>query len=345
MTTFGARLHPIYLRASLHETIWGGQNLARYAGKTVPSDAKIGESWETEIDNLAINPPYQGRRLSDLVAEIGEPLLGSQTIAIFGSRFPLLAKFIDAQEKLSVQVHPGDEYAQKHENGKLGKTEAWYILHAEPGAALIHGLQRRVTREAIKQAISNVMLESLLHEELVQAGDVVFVPAGTVHAINAGIVLYELQEYSDVTYRLYDYGRLTAEGAPRELHIDRALDVMNYEPTFLHKVRPVVLNDAGAGNLRRCLVACRYFVLEELVFQGPLSGITRPTSCQLLSMLDGECTLSSGQDELLRLGKGNTIVLPAQLGSYTLDGVNCHLLRSSVPMPDDDLLRRFWSAQ
>ena len=345
MAASGARLHPIHLQPSLHETIWGGQNLARFAGKALPPGTRIGESWETEIGNRAINPPYQGRLLSELVEQLGEALLGSQTIAIFGSRFPLLAKFIDAQDKLSVQVHPNDEYARQHEKGKLGKTEAWYILHADPGASLIHSLSRAATREEVEQAIRSVTLESLLHYEPVQAGDVVFVPAGTVHAIGAGIILYELQEYSDVTYRLYDYGRLTAEGKPRELHIERSLDVMHYEPTSTHKAQPLVLHDVSDGNLHRCLVACRYFVLEELAFQGPLSATTGSTSCQILSLLEGECTLRSGGDDVLLLRKGETVVLPAQLGAYTLEGSSCHLLRSYVPMPDDDLLRRFWSAQ
>jgi len=345
MTSSGARLHPIHLRSSLHETIWGGQNLARYAGKVVPSGAKVGESWETETGNQVINPPYQGHSLGDLVAELGEPLLGAQALAVFGPRFPLLAKFIDAQDKLSVQVHPEDEYARQHEGGQMGKTEAWYILHADPGAALIHGLRRAVTREEVRQAITDVSLETLLHEEPVQAGDVVFVPAGIIHAIGAGIILYELQEYSDVTYRLYDYGRLTAEGKPRELHVEKALDVMHYDPTPTHKVQPVALADMAGLTLHRCLVACRYFVLEELAFQGSVSDATSYTSCQILSLLDGSCALSAGDDEPLALGKGDTVVLPAALGTYHLSGDNCRLLRSYVPMPDDARLRRFWSAQ
>jgi mannose-6-phosphate isomerase len=345
MTPSGAVLHPIQLRGSLHETIWGGQNLARYAGKALPPDAKVGESWETETGNQAINPPYQGRSLGDLVVEFGELLLGTQTLAVFGPRFPLLAKFIDAQDKLSVQVHPSDEYAHQHEGGKLGKTEAWYILHADPGSALIHGLQRAVARDEVRQAIADVTLETLVHEEPVQAGDVVFVPAGTIHAIGAGIILYELQEYSDVTYRLYDYGRLTSAGTPRELHVDKALDVIHYDPTPTHKVRPVVLKDEADQTLHRCLVACRYFVLEELAFQGALADTTSQTSCQILSLLDGACTLSAGQDEPLTLKKGDTVVLPAALGAYHLAGAHCRLLRSYVPTPDDTLLRRFWSAQ
>jgi mannose-6-phosphate isomerase len=345
MTLSGAELHPIYLRASLHETIWGGQNLARYAGKNVPPGAKVGESWETETGNQVINPPYQGRSLSDLVDELGEALLGTQAVEIFGPRFPLLAKFIDAQDKLSVQVHPADEYAHQHEGGKLGKTEAWYILHANPGAAIIHGLARAVSREETRQAIADVTLETLLHDEPVQAGDVIFVPAGTVHAIGAGIVLYELQEYSDVTYRQYDYGRLTAEGKPRELHVEKALDVMDYEPTSIHKVQPVILPDLPDHTKHRCLVACRYFVLEELTLQGTLADTTSHSSCQILSLLDGACTLSAGQDEPLALGKGDSVVLPAALGAYHLTGENCRLLRSYVPTPDDALLRRFWAAQ
>ncbi len=345
MTPSNAGLHPMRLRASLHETIWGGQNLARSAGKMVPPGAKVGESWETEIGNQILNAPYQGRSLGDLVAELGEPLLGTQTLEIFGPRFPLLAKFIDAQDKLSVQVHPEDAYARLHEGDKLGKTEAWYILHADPGAAIIHGLRRAVTRDEVRQAIAEVTLEALLHAEPVQAGDVVFVPAGTVHAIGAGIVLYELQEYSDVTYRLYDYGRLTAEGKQRELHVEKALDVMDYAPTPTHKVQPVVLHDLADRAQHRCLVACRYFVLEELAFRGTLTAATSRASCQIVSLLDGACTLSAGADEPLALGKGDTVVLPAALGSYHLAGDHCRLLRSYVPTHDDALLRRFWSSQ
>jgi mannose-6-phosphate isomerase len=344
MTSTGTALFPLKLHASLHETIWGGQNLARYAGKTLPDGARVGESWETEIQNQVVTPFYEGNSLGELVAELGESLLGTQAISIFGRRFPLLAKFIDAQDKLSVQVHPDDGYARAHEGGKLGKTEAWYILHAEPGAAIIHGMERAVTRDEVQQAIAEVRLETLVHHEPVQAGDVIFVPAGTVHAIGPGIVLYEVQEYSDVTYRLYDYGRLTEEGKPRELHVERALDVMHYEPTAIHQVRPLVLAGAAGEAQRRCLVACRYFVLEELSFQQPLSASTSPSSCQILTLLDGRCQLTAAQGAPLELATGETVVLPARLGGYTLSG-RARLLLSYAHTPDDDLLRRFWSAQ
>ena len=157
--------------------------------------------------------------------DYGAELLGEQAIAIFGQRFPLLAKFIDANDKLSVQVHPDDSYARRYESGKLGKTEFWYVLAAAPGASIVHGFKAPTSRREVQQAIEAVTLENLLYEVPVSAGDVIFVPAGTVHAIGGGVLLYELQEYSDITYRMYDYGRLTASGTPRDLHVERSLDV------------------------------------------------------------------------------------------------------------------------
>ena len=175
------RLHPIRLEASLHEAIWGGQRLERDGWKKFPSqDAKIGETWETEVSILAQNEPYTGKTLGILVKELGEALLGKQAIAIYGYRFPLLVKFIDATEKLSVQVHPDDNYAAQNEGGKLGKTEFWYILAAEPGSTIVHGFKAPTSSNQVRRAIEQVELEELLHEETVAAGDVIFVPAGTV---------------------------------------------------------------------------------------------------------------------------------------------------------------------
>lgn len=258
-------MHPIRLKSSLHETIWGGRRLERDGWKQLPpGDVLVGEAWETEDNTIAQNKPYEGKTLGALVDEYGEALLGQQAIAVFGRRFPLLAKFIDANTKLSVQVHPGDAYAVRHEGGKLGKTECWYILDAEPGAWVVHGFKTSTSREAVQRAIENATLESLLEEVPVAPGDVIFVPAGTVHAIGSGVLLYELQEYSDITYRMYDYGRLTAAGVPRELRIAQSLDVSCYSPSPHPKVLPVPL-PGGPGYTDRCLAACRYFVLRELV--------------------------------------------------------------------------------
>lgn len=332
------RLGALKLRASLHETIWGGRRLATLAGKSLPPDALIGESWETANDAVVETPPFADHTLADLVATYGAALVGERAIAVYGRRFPLLTKFIDAQQWLSVQVHPNDAYAAAHEGGKLGKTEAWYILHAEPGAQIVYGFTRAVSRDEARVAIAATQLESLLNTVEVHAGDVVFVPAGTVHAIGAGVALYELQEYSDVTYRLYDYGRLQANGQPRELHVERALDVLRSEPAAQVFTHPAPAVELGGGAVARTLVACPYFVESELRLDGELVGATTGASCHILTLLSGSCEVVGAVGEPIRLSHGETAVLPATLGAYTLHGTGARLIRSYVPLADDPAL-------
>lgn len=344
------RLHPIRLAASLHETIWGGQRLGSDGWKQLPSpEIKIGEAWETEISTVAQNGPYKGKTLGALVDELGVALLGEQSIAVFGKRFPLLAKFIDANAQLSVQVHPDDNFAAQFEGGKLGKTEFWYILSAEPGATIVHGFKQPTTSADVQRAIAQATLEELLHEEEVAAGDVIFVPAGTVHAIGSGIMLYELQEYSDITYRMYDYGRLTSAGIPRELHVQRSLDVSHYRVSHNVKVKPVQL-PGGENFTQRCLVACRYFVSREIILgqnidsPGYMKDQTR-RSCIILSSLGAELQVRYGDNFAYaeRLTPGQTMLLPAALGAYCLEG-HGRLVFSYVPTPGDEAWQ-LWEAQ
>ena len=334
-------LYPVRLEASLHETIWGGRRLERDGWKTLPPSVAIGEAWETEVSTIVQNGPYAGKTLGALVEELGASLLGAQSMAIYGNRFPLLAKFIDANAKLSVQVHPDDTYAAQHEGGKLGKTEFWYILAAEPGATIVHGFKAPTTRAIVQKAIESVTLEELLHEEVVSAGDIIFVPAGTVHAIGSGVMLYELQEYSDITYRMYDYGRLTASGTPRPLHIERSLDVTHYGTSSRIKCTPLSL-PGGTGYEEQCLVACRYFVTREITFKntgsfdGYMKGETR-ASCIILTSLGAEVLVRYGHslEENERLSSGQTMILPAALGTYCIEGTG-RLMFSYVPSPDDE---------
>jgi mannose-6-phosphate isomerase len=331
-------IYPLRLAASLHETLWGGQRLHRDGWKRLPSsDLAIGESWETEISNVCQNGPYAGRTLGELVNELDETLLGAQATRIFGRRFPLLAKFIDANAKLSVQVHPNDAYAAACEQGMLGKTECWYILAADAGASIVHGFKVATSRAAVQQAIEQNRLESLLHEEIVFPGDVIFVPAGTVHAIGGGIMLYELQEYSNLTYRMYDYGRLTASGASRELHIERSLDVAHYDASPTVKVQAVPLVHDAHYN-ERCLVACPYFVMREvsLASNGYMKNETAE-SCVILTSLNADMLIRYGDtlEQAETLTRGETMVLPAALGAYCIEGVGT-FLRSYVPALDDD---------
>ncbi|HTK10818.1 MAG TPA: type I phosphomannose isomerase catalytic subunit [Ktedonobacteraceae bacterium] len=338
-------LYPIRLQASLHETLWGGRNLERDGWKLLPqANEAIGEAWETEISTVVQNGRYAGSSLGMLVEQLGSDLLGEQVCRVFGERFPLLAKFIDANAQLSVQVHPKDEYAAIHEGGKLGKTEYWYILAAEPEAKIVYGFKTPTNREAVRQAIESVTLDTLLQEVSVEAGDIIFVPAGTVHAIGNGIVLYELQEYSDVTYRMYDYGRLSATGKPRELHIEKSLEVAHYEVPAQVKARAVTAGSNGSYQ-QRYLVACKYFVSCELLLReqsnepGIFSGSTAQ-SCIILSSLGAEVQVSYGENlqESERLKRGETMVLPAKLGEYRIAGSG-PLLFSYVPTVDDPALQ------
>jgi len=340
-----SHIYPIRLRSSLHETIWGGRRLEHDNWKTLPADDRlIGESWETEVSNIVQNGEYEGQTLGAVVNELGTALLGEQATAIFGQRFPLLAKFIDANAQLSVQVHPKDHYAAAFEGGKLGKTEFWYILSAEPGATIVHGFKSATDATAVREAIEGVQLEELMHAEPVEAGDVVFVPAGTVHAIGSGILLYELQEYSDVTYRMYDYGRLTASGAPRELHIDRSLDVSHYEASQQIKMRPVTIA-ATSEYEERCLVACKYFLTREVNLKGGVREGTTESSCIILTSLGAEVSVAYG-DQLAQtetLSRGQTLVLPATLGAYRIKGEGS-LLFSYVPDANDEVWQAWQTA-
>ncbi|TME06895.1 MAG: mannose-6-phosphate isomerase [Chloroflexi bacterium] len=311
------RLYPIRVEGSLHETIWGGQRLHELKRLPTPN-ISIGESWETEIQNEVQNGAFRGKPLGSLVEDLGAALLGEQAIAVFGKRFPLLAKFVDAHANLSVQVHPDDSYAAKHEGGKLGKTEFWYILAAEPGATIVHGFKTSTSFSEVRMAIEDVTLETLLNEIPVTAGDVIFVPAGTVHSIGSGVLLYELQEYSDITYRMYDYGRLTTAGVPRELHVGKSLEVS------------------------RCLIACRYFVTRQITFKqrnglhGYMKGATRE-SCIILTALSGEVQVGYSYSLTCteKLARGQTMVLPAELGNYCIEGEGI-LMLSYIPLPGDE---------
>ena len=339
-------LYPLRLQASLHETIWGGRRLEVDGWKQLPpTDVAIGEAWETEVNTIIQNGSYAGKSLGEVVETLGASLLGKQALTIYGQRFPLLAKFIDANAQLSVQVHPEDDYAHIHEDGKLGKTEFWYILAAEPQAKIVYGFKSQTNQSQVAQAIQDVTLQELLHEEIVQAGDIIFVPAGTVHAIGSGVLLYELQEYSDVTYRMYDYGRLTASGKPRELHIKQALEVTSYTPLAKVKVKPVALSTAQ-GIEDCCLVACRYFLTRKIRLKehSELYGVT-DSSCIILTCMEDEAKVFYGEhtSRVEQITRGETLVIPASLGQYCIKGKG-ELLFSYVPEPTD-MAWQLWREQ
>ncbi len=304
------RLYPLTFRPELKEKVWGGRRLETAVGKDLPPDQPIGESWETHGGSIVEEGPYAGRTLDSLVEELGHKLVGTALSGLHDRPFPLLFKYIDASEFLSVQVHPDDSYAAEHLGYPYGKTEAWYVVSAEPGAQLVHGWKRQTSPAEVEAAVKENRLEELLEYVEVSSGDVVFVPAGLVHAIGGGIVLGEIQQSSDITYRLYDWGRMGLDGKPRELHVDESLRTLNYDVTERHKLASLEVGEGSAT--RRQLVACRYFVAELVESDSEWEIHLNGDRFELLSSLrcPVEVEWSGGK---IRLDKGRTVLLPAEL--------------------------------
>jgi len=320
-------LPPLRLERKLDSRIWGGDTLGPWLWLP-DAPPQLAESWQVYEQNRVLGGPFDGQTLADLAREHGAALLGAPVFERWGASFPLLAKFLDAADELSVQVHPDDEYAHTVEaaSGFHGKTEAWYILHAEPDATVIHGFRSATDRQSFEQAIHDGTLLELLRYVPVAAGDTIFVPAGTVHAINRGILLFEIQETSDLTYRVYDYDRRDASGKPRELHLDRALDVASYGAPPEAKQTPQPLGDG-----RALLVSCPYFAMERWQLDAATDAATDKQSFEILTVIEGRAALHwpAGTVDLAR---GASLVLPASLGTYRLvPDQQATLLRCYVP--------------
>ena len=289
----------------------------------------LGEAWSIYSENRILNGPLQGRTLAEVTAELGAKFIGSAPLKRYGDTFPLLAKFIDAADKLSIQVHPDDAYAHEHEadTGFHGKSEAWLILEAAPDAHIIWGFKDALTPDEVKEAAREERLEPHLNFVPVKAGDVIYNPAGTVHAIGAGIFLFEIQQASDLTYRLYDYGRKDSSGKTRELHLDKALEVADLIPGEHAHVTPKPLE-----NGKTELLSTEFFAFERWEVSGELQASTKPTSADLISVLSGEVSIRAGDTEVT-LKQGGSCVLPAALGAYSVSGEGV-LLCCYVPASD-----------
>ena len=322
--------YPLLLERHLDGRIWGGKKLASFLNLPEPHPERIAESWQVFDTNRVLNGRLAGMTLAQVTAQQGAGLVGTLSLPRYGADFPLLAKFIDAAQDLSVQVHPDDTYAHKveSETGFHGKNEAWYILDARPGADIFYHLARPVTRAEFAAAVAAGEVTALLNRRPVHPGDVIFVPAGTLHTINAGITLFEIQQKSDLTYRVYDYGR------GRPLHLDKALDVIAFHKPPPPLVKPLALDAAGC---RMLLLATPHFALERWQLDQPAPGETRPTSLEIITAIAGRGGLSwDGGD--LALSQGTSVVLPAALGSTTIHPQGAlTLLRCTIPHLERDL--------
>ena len=322
-------LYPIFFEPIYKEKVWGGRKLERL-GRRLPEGRPIGESWDVVDESVARNGSLAGKTLAQLTSELKADLVGERVWDRYGDRFPLLLKFIDASTVVSVQVHPDDAYAQS-QGEPQGKTECWYVMQADPGSRLIHGFEKPTGRMALEAAIQKNDLETYLHYTPVNAGDVVFVPAGTVHAIGEGQLMYEIQQKSDTTYRLYDWGRMGLDGKPRDLHVEQSLDALDFTlwPEHVAKPLPVPGEDG-----RFYLAACRHFTLELWDVCGSMRWETDGESFSLMTVVDGAAALRYGEygEDLIEVGYGDTVLLPAGLGWCMWETADrCKVLRAYVP--------------
>ncbi|MFN5059500.1 MAG: type I phosphomannose isomerase catalytic subunit [Chloroflexota bacterium] len=301
----------IRLRRRLEQRLWGGTTLAHWLNLT-DAPHQLAETWEIYNDNAIVNGPLHGQTLRQAVAHYGPRLVGQASFDRYGAEFPLLAKFIDAAQPLSVQVHPDDTYAHTHEahTGFHGKTEAWYILNCDTNSDVIHDFVHAISRQHYADAIHDGTLDGLLRHVPVIPGDTVFVPAGTVHAINAGIMLFEIQQTSDLTYRVYDYNRRDAQGNLRDLHIAQALDV-----SYLGQPRSALTTPIDRGNGVRELVRSEFFVMEHIHHTQACTWARPGDSFQILTLIDGAMTITS-DNESHQLTRGDSLIIPADMQAY-----------------------------
>jgi mannose-6-phosphate isomerase len=330
-------LYPLRFSPLLKEKVWGGAKIAKRFQQEVPAGQAIGEAWVV-WDQLAVeNGALRGKRLADLVRDDPDSILGQRLVARHQHIFPLLVKILDAQETLSVQVHPGDSYARAREGEPFGKAEVWYILDVEPQSSLIHGLKRPLMRADAEHAIETGKLRDVLEHVHVDPGDVIMNMPGTIHALGEGLLLYELQQSSDLTYRLYDWDR----GDPnRPLHIEKSLDVANLEPYTAHKVEPIEV--AEAGGTRALLCACRHFAAELLTVRSRLSEQPAGTCFHVLTVLQGMGRLRYGlrSKNEVELCPGESLLVPAAIHAYELQaaGESLRVIKAYVPDLVDDIL-------
>lgn len=309
------KIYPLTFIPILKEKIWGGNKLKYLLNKPIISNS-TGESWEisTVEGNVSIvnQGVYIGKSLNDLIALFPEELLGKSTYKRFGKQFPLLFKYIDATEDLSIQVHPNDALAQKRHQ-TFGKTEMWYIVQADPGARLIVGFKEKSNVSEYLQHLSDKTLLSFLNQEHVFEGDTFFIETGIIHAIGAGVVLAEIQQTSDITYRIYDWDRVDDKGNERELHLDLALEAINYDDTNTKKEYTSIENKGSE------LVSCPFFTINRLLLNGLLKYQKDEASFVVYMCIEGSFQILYNEIRY-DYKKGDTILLPASLTKYTLEG-------------------------
>lgn len=316
------------MKPAFKDYIWGGTRLRDDFGKDCDFD-KVAESWELSChkdgNSVIANGEFAGMSLSEYIEKQGKAVLGTNCARF--ENFPVLIKLIDAKDNLSVQVHPDNEYAQRVE-GEYGKTEMWYVVDADEGATLLYGFKHEISKEEFRERIENNTLLEVTNAVPVKKGDVFFIRSGTLHAIGKGILIAEIQQNSNTTYRIYDYGRVGKDGKPRELHIDKALDVTKLCPAEPYPETEWVTADSKTGWKKKLLSSCEYFTVNALDIPESAELTADEKSFVSLLFLDGTSTISYNGGKL-DVKKGDSVFIPAGFGSFKIDG-KCSAVMTTI---------------
>jgi mannose-6-phosphate isomerase len=307
--------YPLLFKPIFKERIWGGTKLKEVLNKSFDG-SQIGESWElTTVENdisVVVNGAFEGLNLNQLIEKYPTEVLGIKSIQYFGNNFPLLFKFIDAKEDLSIQVHPNDALAKERHNS-FGKTEMWFVMQADDNARLVVGFKDKTNKKEYQEHLENKTLVAVLNETPVKVGDAFFLETGTVHAIGAGVLIAEIQQTSDITYRLYDWDRIDSNGVGRELHTDLALDAINFEPTNTKLDYEVVKNKSVN------LVECPFFNTNILQISEKYNWKKTKESFTVLMCTEGSFTIIMLHFKA-EFKKGDTILIPAIIDGFEIIG-------------------------
>jgi mannose-6-phosphate isomerase len=314
------KLYPLLLSPALHTRVWGGRRLATMLHKDLPTPDPYGESWEVHDSATVVNGEFAGRKVGELVPIFGADLIGVGNDPAEG--LPLLVKFLDANEWLSVQVHPNDEQARRLEGEPRGKSEAWYVMAAEPKAKLVVGVVPDATPETMAEAIRAKLLDGMLVYVEVEAGSVLYIPAGTIHALGPGLMVYEIQQSSDTTYRLYDWGRLGLDGKPRALNIDKGVAVSR-----LGRLPNVTYYGAAKAPVVQIVNSPFFQTVLHQLDGGAAELDTEGRVFHTLTCVEGTVTITAGDTPAVTLELGQSALIPAAVGRYTLSGAT-RVLRS-----------------
>ncbi len=320
-------IYPYVLDPKLAPAIWGGDELVTKFGKRGDANVKLGESWECWDANAVIDGPLAGESVAGLRAKLGPKLLGNLDPARI---FPVLTKIITAHDWLSVQVHPNDAYARRVEHQANGKTECWYVFSAEPDAQLVLGWTRDTSREEYERRVADGTLGEILRKIPVKAGDTVYIPAGIVHAIGAGIVLFETQQASDLTYRMFDWNRVGSDGKPRPLHIAKAADVLDYREGTAGALVQIPYHFEGFDRI--ALIADRRFVVERITASSEPASIATNRRPLILMSLDAPMEVAC-DGVAIALTPYQTALIPAAAQRCTVRAAGNAAVGETVEAP------------